>query len=154
MTYTTNNDYDYDLRTYGIGNLSPLLGMGSTLANMMGHGNISKMLTQANGLMGQFNSIFPKNIGTQTGFPGLGGGGLFGVPNFNGQQPGFGGSGFPFMPPQSTGFGSGAPFYPQGYGYQPSLGTQGGGFGHFMSSFLGFPGMAPGFGGGMPGYFY
>ena len=52
MPYPTINGYDYDLRTYGIGNLGPLLGMGSSLANMMGHGNISKMLTQTNGLIG------------------------------------------------------------------------------------------------------
>jgi|GEM_PF-2402496 len=54
-----------DPRTYGwnLGHFTPLLGMGSSLANSMGYGNISKFLGGAHQFMGTLPSIAPQNWG-------------------------------------------------------------------------------------------
>jgi hypothetical protein len=146
--------YGYDARTYGVGNLSPLLGMGSQIAGFMGHSNLAKMLGQANGLMGNVSKYFPNGLGAlQSG--GFGGGfpGGFGGSLNPGQQMGFGGQGLPFGRPPFSGFGMpfGMPGTGSGLGgfSQPYPGFQGGGFGHLLPSMFG----SPGYGGSMPGYF-
>jgi len=147
---------DYVTRAYGLGNLTPLLGMGSTLAGYMGHTNLAKMLGTANGLLGKLPSAFPGISGSPASSGGFGGfgGGLFGAPYYPGLPQGFGSPGWPYHGMS----GYGMPHFPQGSVFtgagSPYSGPQSYGLGGFMPSLFGSQGGFPGGAGSMPGFFY
>ncbi|GGE33542.1 hypothetical protein GCM10011391_10270 [Pullulanibacillus camelliae] len=57
---------DYRMYGWNLSQLTPLLGMGSSLANSMGYGNLGKMLGTANQFMGNLPSTSPQNWGGGT----------------------------------------------------------------------------------------
>lgn len=148
--YNNMNAYYVDPRTYGMGPLGNVIGMGSSLASQLGHGNIAQMLGQANGMMGSISKLFPNGFGSSPFSNGFGGG-QFGAQNYGGGQPYYGGSGFPFNMGQFPGMSSS--YDPAGFG-QLYPGYQNAGFGNMFQSLFGHGGMGTGFGGGMPGGFY
>ncbi|GGH77731.1 hypothetical protein JOD43_001455 [Pullulanibacillus pueri] len=124
-----------DTRMYGwnLGQLTPLLGMGSSLAHSMGYGNLGKMLGTANQFMGNLPSMLPQGWGTSMNTPnplnpltwgnmsptvpqaGWGNSSGFGwlSPLFNGTIPSTGYNGGPLQNTGTPPFGT-QPFFPQG----------------------------------------
>ncbi|MGV3488903.1 MAG: hypothetical protein ACO1OC_10000 [Tuberibacillus sp.] len=157
------NGHLSDMRTFGsgLGQLSPLLNMGSSIAGIMGHNQLANALGSVNSLMGSIGNVFPKTNSIASGPFALGGG-------FTGGSQGYGynqsmpfGLGAPLSSPfTSQGSGWNTPGYlfglPQGGGfgsppYTP-IGTQSPGFGGLLSSLFPFQGSIPGYGTGMPGF--
>jgi len=130
----------YESRVYGLGNLgnlAPLLGMGSNLANSMGHKQLANVIGSFGGLMNQFKPLFPNNpasTGSAQSMP---------FPF------GFGQIGFPFSGFQNSGSLSFNPMGPGLTGFAPPFtGPQGSGLASFMPTLFGAPGTA-----GIPGFF-